>query len=327
MAVYDPRGGGNVHIDQVLTDISVAWPNNDFVGDRLFPVVTVRKQSDKYYIFGREAWGLPVNGDLRAPGTPAMEVPGLTLSLDTYFAQEHALKIAVTPEERENADNPLQPEADGTGLVTQQLLLGRELAIKNLVTATATYDTGYSTTLSGTAQWSDYTNSDPIGDWRTGVRKIHSGLFIEPNTAVIPYQVMSVLEDHPDFIERIKYSERGILTADIIAAVLGIASVIVPGVGYNSANPGQTASLGYLWGKDVLMAYVPPRAAMKTPAFGYEFCWRYPNGGVQLVDRWFDNDRKADLIRVQRRYQLKMVGVNVSNSKSIAGYLIKAAVA
>jgi len=326
MAVYDPRGGGNVHIDQVLTDISVAWPNNEFVGERLAPAVSVRKQSDKYYIFGREAWGLPVGGDLRAPGTPASEVPGLTLSLDTYFCQEHALKIAVTPEEQENADSPLQPTADGTGLVTQQLLLGRELAIKNLVTTTGNFASGYSTTLSGTAQWSDYNNSDPIGDWRTGVRKIHAGLFMEPNTAIIPYQVLSILEDHPDFIERIKYSERGILTADIIAAVLGIANVIVPGVGFNSANPGQTATLGYLWGKDVLMAYVPPRPALKTPAFMYEFVWRYNGGATQVVDRWFDNDRKAELIRVQRRYQLKVVALDAS-SKAIAGYLIKAAVA
>ncbi len=326
MSVYDPRGGGNVHIDVVLTDISVAWPNNQFVGDQLAPTVNVKKQSDKYYIFGREAWGLPAGGDLRAPATPATEVPGLTLSLDTYFCQEHALKIAVTPEERENADNPLAPDSDGTGLITEQLMLGRELAIKNLVTTTANFGSGYSVTLSGTSQWSDYVNSDPVADWRTGVRKIHAGMFMEPNTAIIPYQVMSILEDHPDFIERIKYSERGILTSEIIAAVLGIANVIVPGVGYNSANPGQTATLGYLWGKDVLMAYVPARAGLKIPAFMYEFVWNYPGGQVQVVDRWFDNDRKADLIRVQRRYQLKLVAQD-SSSKAIAGYIIKAAVA
>jgi hypothetical protein len=326
MAVYDPRGGGNVHIDVALSNISVAWPNNQFVGPALSPSVPVKFQSNKYYVFGREAWGVPVSGDLRAPGTPAIEVPGLTLSTDSYFCQEHALKIAVTPEEEENADSPLEPKNDGTGLVTEQLLLGRELAMKNLVTTAANFASGYSTTLSGTSQWSDYTNSDPIGDHRTGVRKIHSGMFLEPNVEIMPYQVLSILEDHPDFIERIKYSERGILTADIIAAVLGIASVIVPGLGFNSANPGQTASLGYVWGKDVLMAYVPDRPGMKIPAFMYEFVWGYGGGLPQVVDQWWDNDRKATLIRVQRRYQLKIVAQDAT-AKAIAAYLIKAAVA
>jgi hypothetical protein len=326
MAVYDPRGGGNVHIDVVLSQISVAFPNNGFVGENLFPRVNVNRVSDKYYIFGREAWAVPVGGDFRAPGTVANEIEGLLLSTDTYFAQEHSLQIPVTDEERENADSPLSPDRDGTELVTAKILLVRELAMQVMVTTAGNYASGYSTTLSGTSQWNDYTNSDPIGDIRTGFRKIHSGLFIEPNTAIIPYQVMTQLEDHPDFIERIKYSERGILTAEIIATILGIQNVIVPGVGYNSANPGQTASLGYLWGKDVVLAYVPPRAGIKIPAFAYEFNWGYRGNRPMVTERWREEPRKSDIIRVSRRYDLKFVALDGSG-KSIAGYLIKAAVA
>jgi hypothetical protein len=326
MPVYDPRGGGNAHIDVVLTNISVAWPNEGMVGEQLFPTVQVRKQSDKYYIFGREAWGVEPGGDFRAPGSIANEIPGLSQSLDTYFAQEHSLQIPVTDEERENVDSPLAPDRDGTELVTSKVLLGREILMHTMVTTTSNFATGYSVTLSGTSQFSDYTNSDPIGVIKTGKRKIHSGLFLEPNTAVIPYEVMSVMEDHPDFIDRIKYSERGVLTADIIASILGIQKVIVPGMGYNSANPGQAMSLGYLWGKDILLAYVPPRAGLRTPAFAYEFVWGYGGARAQVVERWREEQRKSDLIRVSRRYDLKMVALDAS-SKSIAGYVIKAAVA
>lgn len=326
MAVYDPRGGGNVHVDVVLSQISVGWPNGGLVGNFLAPVVPVAKQSNKYYVFGHEAWGLVPGGDLRAPGTIAVEVPGLKVSVDSYFAQEHALQIPVTDEERENADDPLRPDTDGTNLITSQLLIQREVNLQSLVTATANYPAGHTTTLSGTAQWSDYVNSDPIANFKTGKRAINADIFLDPNVAVIPYQVMSILEDHPDFIERIKYSERGILTRDIIAAVIGIDQVIVPGVGYNSANPGQTISLGYLWGKDVLLAYVPAAPGMKIPAFAYEFNWRFGQGETQVVDRWREEPRASDLLRVRRRYQFKLVALD-SNSKSIAGYLIKAAVA
>lgn len=328
MAVWNPNGSGNVHIDQVLTNISIGWGNQGLVADQLFPPVTVRKQSDKYYTFGREAW-LPEAGDYRAPGTEANEIPGLQLSLDTYYAEEHSLQVAVTDEERENADSPLSPDRDGTELVTSKILLGREKAMKDLATDSTQYAADMTVTLSGTAQWNDYANSDPIGDIKDGRHAMHANMFLEPNVAVIPYQVMSQLEDHPDFIERIKYSERAILTPELIAAVVGIPKVIVPGTGIAS-----DASLvpGYLWGKDVLLAYVPNRPGMRVPAFGYEFVWGYGGGQNQVVDRWREERRKSDLIRCSRRYDIKMVGRennanDANNGKVVAGYLIKAAVA
>jgi len=322
MAVYSPTGSANVHIDQALTNISVGWPTEGLAGAALFPSVTVRKQSDKYYVFGREGW-LP-EADLRAPGTEANEISGAAVSLDTYYAQEHALQIAVTDEERENADSPLSPDRDGTNIVTSKIMLGRERTFQTLATTAANYATGHSVTLSGTDQWNDYANSDPIDDLRTAKLTIHSKIFTEPNVAVIPYQVMTKLEDHPDFLERIKYSERAIFSPELLASVLGIQRVIVPGVGINSANLGATASLGYLWGKDVVVAYVPPSAGLKVPAFGYEFVW-----GNQAVDRWREEKRKSDVIRVSRYYDVKMValGEGAEAGKSIAGYVIKAAVA
>lgn len=325
--VYNPSGGQNVHTDIVLTNLSVAYPNNEFVGPQLFPVVPVAKQSNKYYVFGREAWAVEPGGDWRAPAAVANEIPGLQVSVDSYFAKEHALQIPVADEEYENVDSPLQPRADATNLVTQKILLGREITMQTLVTTAANFATGNSVTLSGTSQWNDYVNSHPIAAIKAGKYAMNAKLFIDPNTVVIPYQVMMQLEDHPDFIQRIQYSERGIITPDIIASVIGIDNVIVPGVGFNSANPGQTATLGYLWGKDVLLAYVPPAPGLKVPAFGYEFNWRFPQtGGPMLVDGWREDPRKADLIRCSRRYDLKLPAQD-STGKAIGGYLIKSAVA
>lgn len=336
MAVYQPTGTGNVHFDAILTQISLGWEApSSFVGNQLFPTVTVRKQSDKYYVFGREAW-VPETSDFRAPGTEANEIPGFVVSIDQYYAQEHALEIAVTDEERENADTEFSPDRDGTNLVTSKILLGREIAMKNMITTAANFATGMTVTLAGGTQWSDYVNSNPILDFRTGTRAINARLFMDPNVAVIPYLVMSTLEDHPDIIERIKYSERAILTPEIIAAVLGLQNVIVPGVGVGAGNPGgpgYAVTTSYLWGKDVLLAWVPSSAGLKVPAFAYEFVWGY-NGTLNMAaDRWREEKRKSDLIRVGRRYDLKMVGVGIDPgvagdyNKSVAGYLIKAAIA
>jgi len=325
MAVYDPRGGGDVHVDEVLTNISVGYQNESFISEQLAPAVPVRKQTDKYRIFGKEGWVLEPGDDYRAPGAEANEIPGLTVSTDTYFCQEHALRIAVTDEERENADSPLAPDRDGTELVTDKILLQRELRVRDLVYATGNYPAGSVVTLAGTDQWNDYANSDPIGDYKTGRDVIHSQLFMHPTKTVVPYQVMSTLEDHTDFIERIKYSQAGVLTPEIVARVMGSAQFIVPGAGYNSANMGQAESLAYIWGKNVLMAYVPPRAGMRIPAFMYEFVWK-KGGRDQVTTRWRAESRGADVIQVARRYDHKFIAKDASND-SLAGYLIVNAIA
>jgi len=328
MAVYDPSGSNNIHIDQVLTNISVGWQNEGLVAEQLFSRVGVRKQADKYYTFGREAW-LPEAGDLRAPGTEANEIPGVAVSTDTYYAQEHALQVAVTDEERENTDSPMSPDRDGTELVTSKILLGREKAMHDLATDASQYASDMTVDLSsGTnTQW-DEASGNAIGDIKLGRHTMHAHVFLEPNVGIFPYQVMSVLEDDPDFIERIKYSERAILTSDLIAAVVGIPKIIIPGTGIASS-----ASLvpGYLWGKDVLLAWVPPRAGLKIPAFAYEFTWGYGGNTPMVTDRWREERRKSDIIRVSRRYDLKLVGrennPNDTNvGKVVTGYLIKNAV-
>lgn len=314
MAVYSPSGSNDVHVDTVLTQISIGFSNAGLVGDALFPPVPVNKQSDKYYVFGREGW-LPED-DVRAPGAVAREITGAAVSTDTYYTVEHSLQIAVTDEERKNADTPLSPDRDGTEIVTSKIMLGRERAVQQIATTAANYASTNTVTLSGTSQWNDYTNSNPIGDLRTGKRVIHSKIFREPNTLVIPYPVMSVLEDHPDFLERIKYSERAIFSPELLAAVLGFQKVVIPGVGYNTAPLGQAESLAYMWGNDVIMAYVPDRPGMKIPAYGYEFVLQ-----GQVVDRWRENPRKSDIIRVSRSYDHKMTAVDSSDDQ-IAGYLI-----
>ncbi len=326
MAVYDPRGGGDVHIDRALTNISLGYPNEGFVGPILTPEVPVMKQSDLYYEFGKEGWVQEPGSDVRAPGSEAGEIPGLNVSTHPYFVREHSLQIAVTDEERENADPPMAPDRDGAELVTSKILLGRELAIQTMARTAANYPAAHTVTLAGTDQWSDLTNSDPKDDVKTGRLQIHSALFLEPTVAIVPYEVMAQLEDHDDMRERIKYSQPDALTADLVARLMNLPGrVVVPGVGYNSANMGQAEALAYIWGKDVVLAYVPGRPGLKIPAYAYEFVQRY-GGSAQIAERWREQRRKSDVIRVSRRYDHRFIAVDGSGD-TLAGYLIVDAVA
>lgn len=331
MPVYSPTGSGNIHFDQILTGISLGFDQvGEFISEKIAKPVTVKKQTDKYYVHGRESW-VPSGTDYRAPGTVANEIGGIQVSLDTYYAQEHALQIPVTDEERDNADSAFSPDKDGTELLTKKILLNRELAIRNFVVDASRYATGLTKTLTSTTQWDVYATSDPIQDVRVAKFAVHNASFVDPNVAVIPYQVMHFLLDHPKIIDRIKYTDRAILTEELVATVMGLTGVVVPGMPVGTSagtsnNFNMTAT--YLWGDDVLLAYVPKSAGLKVPAFMYEFVWSY-GGKAQAVDRWREEVRKSDLIRVSRRYDLKMIGVGTdpsdaaSYNKSIVAYLLK----
>lgn len=324
MATNDPQ---LVHLDKMLSRISVGYTNNAMVGDRLFQTVRVSNQSDKYYVFGRRE-NFQTHDSRRTPGSSANELPPMTLSRESYFCQEDALVSVVPVEERENADPPLNPYQDETNRLSEAILLAREDQIQAMVRDADNYPASHVVTLSGTDQWNDYDNSDPKGDVKAARQQIHNGgLLKEPNIMVAGYDVGIALEDHPEFIERIKYSQPGVTTEQIISQVLGVGSLVFAGVARDTSSPAASeASLSLLWGKDAILAYVAPSPGRRVPAFGYEFVWPYRNGQVMPTERWYDDDRVSDKIRTRRRSDLKFIALD-GDDNVIGGYLIKNAVA
>lgn len=322
MAYGDPQ---LLHVDKVLSQISVGYRNNAFVGDVLFPAVRVDKQSDKYLV--QEKDGFTGTEDLRGPGAQTLELPPMTLSRDSFYAQEHALKDWVFAEEEENADPGIDALGRAARRVTDTILLNREVAIATIATTAANYATNHSVTLAGGDQWSTYATSDPIGDLKAARDQIYSATLKMPNVAILGYQVASMLEDHPAFLDRMMTTPlQNNNRLDAIGELTGLR--LYRGAATRNTSPwGQTPAYSYLWGKDVVVAYVPDSPAKEEPAYGYEFVWPY-KGQVMPTDRWFDQDRKSTAVRTTRRYDLKVAAVDtVASGKITAGYVIKAAVA
>ena len=68
--------GPNAHVDVPLSNLAVSafsTGEEEFIADQLFPMVTVDKQSDKYYIIEKGAF-LRSEETLRAPKTQARRI-------------------------------------------------------------------------------------------------------------------------------------------------------------------------------------------------------------------------------------------------------------
>ncbi|HEC65844.1 MAG TPA: hypothetical protein ENI23_11140, partial [bacterium] len=231
-----------------------------------------------------------------------------------FIIEEHALKELVPNELKKQALKPLTPEIDATENVTERLLIEKEYDLATYMQSTGNLSNN--TTLSGTDQWDDYANSDPIGDVKTAKQTVHSKIFKDPNVMVIGKEVYDKLVDHPDILDRIKYTKLGVATSDLLARLFEVDKVIVAAAGYNSAVEGQSDSMSYIWGKNVWLLYVTKKPGIKQVSFAYFFQMEAP----RRADKWFNNDRKGTYVRITDEYTRETVSVDCA-------YLIKSTVA
>jgi hypothetical protein len=203
---------------------------------------------------------------------------------------------------RDDQTDPFDLEVDATNNLTQRMMLSKEKDAFNQCSNTSTVT--QNVTISGTSRWDDYGNSDPIADVKTAVDTVKKAVIATNTTAgqgmvlVLGYEAFSVLRNHPQILERIKYSERGIITADILAAVFNVKQVIIAEAEYNSANALQTDSMAYVWGKNAWVFYITERPALRSVTFGYTL-----RKGAREVNKWTEQPIRTDFVQVLDYYQ------------------------
>src|SRR5258708_2322875 len=105
----------DVHIDQALTNLSIAFTQANLVGDKILPPVPVDKGSDRWFVYGSQYF--KVRDDIQRPGATAAEIT-YTLSSGNFNAERHAQRHLVTDAEVRLSDVPLRPAIDSTEFIT-----------------------------------------------------------------------------------------------------------------------------------------------------------------------------------------------------------------
>ena len=305
-------------VDPMLTDVAIAYSNDDYIADLIFPEYRVAKQSGKHFVYDRGAFR--VESTERAAGANSKELNHNVTVGTPYFAEDHSLREFVPDEDVKNAITPTSPFIDATEFVTHGLLVAKEKQLADMLRSTTIMTQNI--TLAGTDQWSDYSNlvaSDPIGDIQLGMTTIHGAIYMNANTLILGRQVWDRLKNHPNILARVQYTQKAVMTADLLASLIGVDRVLIGGAGFNQAKEGQTDSMTYIWGKDAILCYIAPVIRPKMMTLGFTYLWE--NMQVERLRGSDEEDRKGTYVRVGNYYyQQKLVSVE-------AGYLIKNAVA
>jgi hypothetical protein len=120
----------------------------------------------------------------------------------------------------------------------------------------------------------DQTDSDPIEFFDQRREVLGSATGFWPNTLVLGPAAFRAIKNNPLVLERIKYTQRGMVSEDLLASLLEVDQVLVARAVYNSANEGQTADIGFIAPTDsALLVYAAPDPAIDTPTGGYTFTW------------------------------------------------------
>lgn len=302
-------------VDPILTTVAQGYKNAEMVGGALFPAVPVTQRGGKIVKFSREDFRLYATG--RAPGANTKRVQ-YGYGSDPYALEQHALEGVVPFEIMQEAN-----QVPGINLATvairktQNIIaLRNEKAMADLATDATKYAAANKVTLAGAAQWSDYSGtSDPNKDIETAKEAARAKTGRYPNTVEIGAPVMAKLRQHPKIIERLKYTGRDVVTAELLAQLWGVKRVVVGEAVYEDA----AGALVDVWGKFVVVAYTETGslADMGVPSYGYT----YQLGGYPIVESPYqDRNAKSWVYPVTDELSPVMAAAD-------AGYLISAAVA
>jgi hypothetical protein len=309
-----------VHIDQPLSNLTLAYvqEQTNFVADKVFPVVGVARQSDKYYIYDRA--NMNRAGDVKklAPRTEVNRI-GLKISNDSYYTDVYGLGMDFDEQTIANEDAMLEIRSAGAQTLVNRVLIEREQQF-----ATTFFSAGvWTTDVTPANLWSDYTNSTPISDVTTGRRTMQllaGGM--KPNTMVIGKEVRDILVNHPDVLARLNggatVTNTALVTDAKLAEIFEVENFFVMEAVANTAAEGLAEVNAFIGGKNALLVHTPRTSGLMTPAAGLTFAWNNIPGVSNLgitVESFSDDALKrqqvAEHIQVKMAYDMKVVGADL----------------
>ena len=311
-----PITTSEVHVDQALSSVSIAYAQEQtsFVASRIFNSINTSQLSNKYHVFDKDQW-LRSQADLRGTGSPTKGA-NFTMSTGTFSCQQYGMHMDVDDYVAANADAGVDILTSATQYVTEKLLQKRD----EVFAAAAFTTSGWTGSSSGgditpSTKWSA-SGGTPIKDISDQQAACHAKTGRTPNVLLLGKDVYSALRDSDDLLDRVKYSEKGIVTTDLMASLFGVDEVIVASSIENTALEGATAVYAPIFdADDALLIYRPQNPGLLTPAAGYMFSFTGVAGADQFEGlrtlRYRMDSNHSERIESLAAFDFKVTGADL----------------
>jgi len=266
-----------------LTAVALTYRNQDLIADLVLPRLRVDSPTFKWSKYAlADGFTIPDTRVGRKSGTNQIDWTASEQSDSVIdFGLEDAIPnfdiMAAQAGMSVQGVMPIDPEMRSTQLLTDLVQLDRENRVASLMTTLGTYPSANRTTLSGTSQWSDFTNSDPVQAILTAL----DVPVMRPNVLWMGQATWTKFRSHPKVTAAI-FAMGGnatgggsVVSREAVAALFELDEVVVGKSFLNSAKPGQTASLARTWGKHAGLIYRSPNlvSPINNITFGFTAQW------------------------------------------------------
>ncbi len=241
-------------IDADLTAVAVAYKNAAYIADTVAPRIRVGKQEFKFISYSDDKFfTIPDTLVGRRSKPNEVDFDGQEMTDATV---DYGLDGSIPQADVENADERYNPLAKRVELLTELVALDRERRVAGLLFNANSYVATFKQTLTGTGQFSDYANSDPLGIINDALDQP----LMRPNQIVIGQSAWTKLKAHPKIVKAVfgNAGDSGNATREQVARLFEVDEVVVGQARANSNKPGQTTALYRLWGKHMALVYKAP---------------------------------------------------------------------
>lgn len=289
-----------------LSNMSMAYFQDpaDYVARQMFPLCPVQLSSSFYYTFSKA--DLARDNVQRKPAfgkvTPA--IMGQNDNAYKCFVDQVIVgidQIQTLNYQRAGAPGIADPRRAKVRFATEQLNMHLDLLFAqnffqtgiwaNEWSGAATADTANKKFL----RFSD-ANFDPVAFFDDRSREIKQNGRRKPNRLGLGTEAYIALKNHPDIVERVKYTgttaNPATVTPQVLAQLFGVEKVCILGSTYNAGGVGQEADMKYICDpKGALLCYATDAPAIDEPSAGYIFTWDMLGNGQYIAMDQYEGEK------------------------------------
>lgn len=317
-----------VHLDQLLTNLTLNYvKEQNFIADRVFPVLDVEYKSDEFYKFdpAEENREGADEVTLLAPRTTPRKFE-TSHDKDSYMAKVYGLAFDIDMQTAANEDEALNVRERKARLLMNKLLKKRDRDFIDTFMKTGVWGEDLAGGTDFTV-WSDAASTpiDDIMKWKEDYQIRNYGF--EVNKIVMTKDIKRHLLTNAQILGRINggatVANPAMINDALIASIFEVDEIVMADAVSNTAAQGATATPDYMVKDQILMVHTPATAGLEIPASGLIFAWNsIPNVSWGISMESFTDDalaryQIAEEVHGKMAYDMKVVapsmGTYVSN--------------
>lgn len=308
--------GSDLRIDQYLTNFSLAYrqERENFVAPMAATNIPVNNESDKYAIYPRGFFWRD-EAAVRPLGGRPVQV-GYKVTYGNYLAEEWALEHSIDDRQRRNAAQPFDVDESGV-----MLLEGKQMIRQDRIWAqTCFVQDVWAYDYEGTTDFPQFDDvaSDPVDTIDDYKLIMQRGSGFKPNTIVLGAAVHKALRKNPSMVDRVKYTQTGIISMALLAALFEVENVMVASSVYTASAEGADVD-DFQFSIDensMWMGYIEPTPKLDAPTAIARFAWTGLIPGAMnslggVITRGRDDRAYSDWIHSRNAFDIKIVAADL----------------